>query len=464
VLPVLMILVTPFFIKNLGDAVYGQWVLVNSIIASLGILNMGLGDATIRYVAQYRIINATKAVNVANTTYSFYLALAVIGLILSFGYLELEKWFHVFLSTDKSSFIDILKWGILLFAIRLIEQIVFSILKGFERFDLFSKLSISSKVILILTNVLVVFLGYSLDKILIFSVLSSCIFLMFELGYLLRFLPGFSVIPRFDKEVFFEIVHFGLWSWVQSIIGILAYQLDKFLVAYLAGAVALTYYFIGFTIGSQIFNVFVALSNWLFPKISRNDLNLKQLSSLYLKSQFTLITFASISLTAFFFIKNPFLAAWLGEDILRKALPFIDIYCVYILITSITIVPSFFTLGTGNMRLMTANSIVSIVMTGIFMYVMYYKYGTVGLVYGRIVSGLISIPVFLLLFHKFVLSGKHYRDVFFQLLLIACPIVIILADQIIVRLLAIVVLCLISFSLIKKFLFNRSLANNVSHD
>jgi O-antigen/teichoic acid export membrane protein len=151
----------------------------------------------------------------------------------------------------------------------------------------------------------------------------------------------------------------------------------------------------------------VAMANWIFPRVSKNDLAIENLVLLYRKSQLTLISIASISIAVFYLVKGPILNLWLGSNIYDKAFIFINAYCFNILFTMLTIIPSYFTLGTSNMKLMTANSIFSLALTGISMYVMFQHFGAVGLIYGRILAGFFSIPIFLLLFYKLVLDSSY---------------------------------------------------------
>src|ERR1035437_7929361 len=60
ILPMLMLLVTPFFIKKLGPAEYGIWMIVNSIIISLGIFNIGAGVAAIKFISKYNALSDTQ--------------------------------------------------------------------------------------------------------------------------------------------------------------------------------------------------------------------------------------------------------------------------------------------------------------------------------------------------------------------------------------------------------------------
>lgn len=395
-----MLLVTPYFLSRLGSENYGQWILINSIISSLGILNLGVGDATIRYISKYKATSPNKTSIVVQTTYSFYVFIAVTSLFIAITYLTFEANFALFFSIEANPIIELLKWGSILFGIRLIEQILFSIYKGFERFDLFSKASMLSKAILIFTNITVVYFGGSLVEILQYSCVTGFLFLLIQFKFLKRLLPFFSLLPNIDKPTLREILSFGLWSWGQSIIGILSYQMDKFIVGYLAGMSVLAYYSIGFMIGSQIFNVFVAASSWVFPKVSSNNSTSKELWILYKKLQFPAIIIACIVISVFFLVKNPILELWLGEKIFRESGKFIDSYSLYILLTSITIIPAQFMLGTSNLKLLVLNSVVSILLSITFMFLGFKTFDSVGLVYGRIASAAISIPLFQILFYK----------------------------------------------------------------
>ena len=51
VLPLLLLLVTPFLVFKLGIGRYGVWMLVNALTGTRGVFNLGTGDATIKYVS-----------------------------------------------------------------------------------------------------------------------------------------------------------------------------------------------------------------------------------------------------------------------------------------------------------------------------------------------------------------------------------------------------------------------------
>ena len=48
------LLLTPFIIKSLGDSEYGLYTLVGSFIAYFSLMDLGLNNTVIRFVAKYR--------------------------------------------------------------------------------------------------------------------------------------------------------------------------------------------------------------------------------------------------------------------------------------------------------------------------------------------------------------------------------------------------------------------------
>ena len=52
------LLYTPYLIRTLGQSEYGVYTLVFSITAYLTLLDLGVGNAVVRYVSKYRVDGA----------------------------------------------------------------------------------------------------------------------------------------------------------------------------------------------------------------------------------------------------------------------------------------------------------------------------------------------------------------------------------------------------------------------
>ena len=87
------ILYTPFMLRMLGQSEYGMFSLAASVVGYLTILDMGFGNAIVRYTAQYRAEN--KEEKQWALFGMFVLFYGIIGLItLSAGTVYILMWIH----------------------------------------------------------------------------------------------------------------------------------------------------------------------------------------------------------------------------------------------------------------------------------------------------------------------------------------------------------------------------------
>lgn len=76
---ILGLLLTPFIIRNLGDSEYGLYALTGSFVSYLCLMDFGLNNTIIRYVAKYRSTNDKEGQETfLATTISTYIIIAII--------------------------------------------------------------------------------------------------------------------------------------------------------------------------------------------------------------------------------------------------------------------------------------------------------------------------------------------------------------------------------------------------
>jgi O-antigen/teichoic acid export membrane protein len=174
-----MVLVcTPFFINRLGPDQYGIWMLINTTIQLMSVLNLGLGDANIKFISKYVALEDFHAIR-KTVTATFSLALIIVllsfglGLLLSY-LIQYHDWFK--LPTNyKMIGIESVRFAFVLFGLKFLEVIVLSIFQGFERYDRSSMFSLLSRVVVLTANVVWVYNGASLIEVFISSVVFQSI-------------------------------------------------------------------------------------------------------------------------------------------------------------------------------------------------------------------------------------------------------------------------------------------------
>ena len=414
-LPMLMLLATPFFIKKLGPADYGIWMIVNSILISLGIINIGTGDAAIKFISKYHALNDNANIKrIASSAYTLSLvvtALIILGgtllffIIRKFNFLNLDS-SHIMLASGS------ILLGSIVFGMKQMEQLALSLFKGFERYDTSSIMSILSKTLLLSGQVVVVYKGYSLLYVFLISAITTVAAVFFEFIYVKIKIGIISFIPRFEKGAIREIFSFSSWSWTQSVLSIIAGQADRFVVISVAGPKFLAYYALASSVGGQIHQVFSATVSWVFPKVSGKTERKETLLPLYYKMQFLLMGAETLVIGFLIIFQKRIFLTWLGPETYWNSILLIKFFLYLALINMVSIVPYYFLLGANKIRVSAFFMFLNVLMTILMMILFYHFAAVIGLVYGKVVSSLITIPIMLMFVHYKIIEKKDRKGVF----------------------------------------------------
>jgi len=407
VYPLMMLAVTPFFLSTLGAETYGLWMLVNTIIASVGILNVGLGDTTIKFVSKYLALGKHDDLKgIIGATYSLYILLAIIVsgfcFFLAFA-ITYFQWFDIGVNQRDVVGMCVQIAGVTL-GLRFIEQIFLGVFKGYERYDIASRISISGKIGALLVSIGLVALGFDLPLILAGSCIFIFVFVLIE-GFLVYRFCGFqNFVPHFQKVYIKEVFSFGVWAGGLSILGIASTQVDKFIVVALTNMTVFAYYSIAIAIFTQIHFVFAAAGAWVFPFVNKLSFQNKRIDEIFFRAQFILLSVGAIALTVFDFLKDFIIFHWLGETGYANTIRFIDLVVVLNIAMIGTIMPFYFFNGSGAYKLNTLFTILTIVIRVVCMPVGYSLFSDEGLFYGLIVSVILVLSIQTPYFYKRVIN------------------------------------------------------------
>jgi len=404
VLPLLLLLATPYFILKLGAEQFGIWMLVNSIVVSIGIFNIGLGDAVIKFLSQYRVtddnVNIRRIVRTAFTLSSLLTlfiisAGAVASFVLSRFDIAPERYSSVLSYT--------VFFGSIIFGMKQMEQLSLSIFKGYERYDTSSKISMVSKFLSLFAQVAVVYFGYQLKEIFLVSAIVISFVVLAEY-ILVVYLRRLSFAPLSDKASVKEVFSFSLWAWIQSVLSVIAGHADRFIVVSFAGAKFLGYYALASTVGGQLHQVLTAAVSWTFPKVSGKTERQEELKGLYYKLQMIIVT-AGIMIIGFLLLfENVIFKTWLGAETYNASIILIKLFLYMTFLNLATIIPYFFLLGSGLIRFSAVIMLISVCFTLLFMVSGYYFWGVTGLAYGKVLSAVFSVLITLVFIHKMLID------------------------------------------------------------
>lgn len=389
-LPFAALLVTPFFINHLGIKEYGLWMLINSIIASFSILNFGGSNVAIKYISSYRKESNTVKINeVFSTLFIFQILL---GLIIAAAILlgtELILKLDIF-DIDKNSahifkYVTYLGSGI--FIIKLLEQIITGYLKGYERFDIASIFSITSKLFALIAQVITVALGGNLFSIFLNTLITLTLLLFMQMYGLKYFNKKICFLKGFNRNTLIRMLGFSGWSWLLSSTMIIVAQLDKWVIGSLAGLQTLGYYSIAYLILNHTHMILSSSVAWIFPKVSKLGIT-DDTTKLFFKAH-SFVVVASSLISLILLNSQSLFLLWLGQETYHNTENLIKLILVVSPIYSLSILSFYYVNGTGLIKHNFYNAAFTGILRIILMFSLYNILGTPGIIYSIGISSLI---------------------------------------------------------------------------
>lgn len=303
----------PFYLQIYGDVRYGVMAVVWLLIGYFGLFDLGLSQATAQRLARVASADHGAAATVLWTALSLSACLGLLGGLVAWAVASLYITHGLGLDTALLGEINAaLPWVALAIPTVTLSGVLFGALQASERFVALNSVQVA-------TGLLVQFLplvgawwwGALLDVALPAVVLSR----VAALGLLVLLQMGRgrpALQGRWSRHEAVQLLGFGGWVTLSSVVGPMMVVLDRFLIGTFAGARAVSAYTIPFQLAERVTLPASALSQALFPRLAGAVNSQARIAA----STSALVTLARLSapLVALSMLgAEPFLRWWLSD-------------------------------------------------------------------------------------------------------------------------------------------------------
>jgi O-antigen/teichoic acid export membrane protein len=326
-----LLILTPFIINNLGTEEYGIYIILGTMIGFLGIMELGLGKATIYYVAKYYKQNDGDGVNrVFSATFWMFFILGIVLLMSLLGASNtlLELFNMKSLGSEEGS--KLINYSIISFFLVFMASSFITIPQALLRYDLFSYLQIGQNIFRLIVNILAIYLGTGLAGLLISNIIVATVYIVVSIIMAHKLLPGLKLQwPTIygTKEVF----SYGVFSFFTSVIGMMWRYGDIFLIGYFLGPLYVAFFSVPQQIMLKLLGLLNSVGQVLFPQYANIETRIER-EKLFLDSTYILLNASIIIFVPLAVIFNDFLTLWISSDFAKET------YFVAILIASGSII------------------------------------------------------------------------------------------------------------------------------
>ena len=329
-------LFTPICTAKLGQSEYGVYTLVFSMVSYLGIFDLGLGSALIRYSSRLR----AQGEDPRNLYGLFLRVYLVIGaLVLALGLVVCANLNRFFSARMTPAEIELLGSMFLLMlvntALSFPANVFSSVIQAHEEFVFYRLINIANSLLTPVVGALFLFMGHGALRLIQINVLFSLAMYAANVLFCFKKLHihfGFSGFPRaFYQEIF----TFSVFLFIDLLVAQIYDGTDQIILARVCGSAAVAVYGVGVKFELYYQYLSASIANIYLPHISAlatQENGRQEMSRIFQRVgrfQFMMLSFV---LSGFIVFGREFMNLWVGPD-------YGDAYLIALLI----MVPTLFT-------------------------------------------------------------------------------------------------------------------------
>jgi O-antigen/teichoic acid export membrane protein len=419
---VFSIVLTPLLVRKLGAADYGIYILANTIVAILGLMDLGLTGAVTKFVAQYHSQNLTdEIIKITRSANSLFLIIGSVGL---FVFFILGKFFlpvfKISGTSEQHIFIVFMIAG-LTFFVNCINSVYTTVPAALQRFDIVTKLNLTQLAVFSFGSLGLVLLGFQLKAIVIFNLLTIIAVSFVYRFFTRRLLPNISLRMSWSKEKIKTLYGFGLLSSLSSISISSLNNLDRVIIPIFLGPVQLSYYSLPGNVAQKTAMFMGSITHMFFPLATSISAlgevdRLSQIFRKLFKNLAVVVSAITISIMLYGF---KILYYWLGPSFAENGFIVLQILAATYFILALFGILYQFLLGMGQEKFLAKWSIIMAVINLTLVLLFIKPFGIVGAAWAYLAG---SLPIIYLYYKTekkiFKATGiaKFYGKVFFKLL------------------------------------------------
>ncbi|KML25016.1 oligosaccharide flippase family protein [Rossellomorea marisflavi] len=334
---IIALIYTPIIIRLLGQSEYGLYSMIGSISAYLSIMDLGLGNAIVRYISRNRAIGNKEAEAKLNGMFLlFYSMIGALTIIVGFiVYSTVDNVFGSTLNTMEIKKAKIMVIVIIInFALSFPLAIFGSILQAYEKFVFVKLVSIIRSLAVPLMTLPFLFSGFGSISMVVVSSIVNIICLLFNVYYCFRKLRIKVRFGKPDYSLIKEIIGYSFFVFLGIIVDQINWNTGQIILGATSGTVVVAVFAIAIQFVRLYLQFSTSISGLFLPRVSimvANNATSSDLSNIMIKYGRVQYIILAYILSGFILYGREFIELWAGSNYISAY------YMVLIIMIPITI-------------------------------------------------------------------------------------------------------------------------------
>ncbi len=314
------LLYTPYMLRMMGQSEYGLYSLVASVIAYLTVLDLGFGNAIVRYTAKFRAEKKTE--EQYEMFGMFFLLYLVIGII-AFG-IGLGLYFNVdTLFGNTMTAVELGRARIMM--LLLVANLAFtfpmsiwgSIIQAYEDFVFQKSLNIIRIILNTVVMISLLHFGYKAVAMVVVQTIFNVLTLVINFIYCRRKLNIhiYFRFKHFHRGFLKEVALYSFWIFLNAIIDRVYWSTGQFVLGAMVGTAAVAVFAIAIQLEGMYMQFSTAISSVFLPKVTAmvaTNRSRKEISDLFIRTGRIQYIVLAYILSGFIIFGRQFIELWAG--------------------------------------------------------------------------------------------------------------------------------------------------------
>ena len=313
------LLLTPFIISKLGDAEYGLYTLIGAFVGYIGVLDFGLNNAIVRFVAKYKAEKDKKGEeNFLATAMLIYSVIAILIVIIGGAlYFNLESIFTKSLTFNELGKAKVM-FLILIFnlAITLPGGAFTAICTGYEHFVFPRGVNIIKYVVRSALVVGILIMGSDAIGLVLLDTVMNLLVIVVNGWFVFKRLKVIIKLHQFKISLVKEVFSYSIWVFVFVIVNQLRWQAGQLVLVLIFSTSAVAVYAVAVTLGTYYGAFSSAIASLLLPRATQmviEKASAKELTEMFIKISRLILIVLLYIFGGFVLVGREFIYFWVGD-------------------------------------------------------------------------------------------------------------------------------------------------------
>lgn len=316
------LLYTPYLLRMLGKSEYGLYSLAASVIAYLTVLDLGFGNAIIRYTAKFRAEGKKEEqYEMFGMFFLLYLVISVVAFIMAMVLVwNVNAIFDANMTVEE---VERMRIILLLMAFNLAFTFPMSlwgsIITAYEDFVFQKLINITRTILNPLVMIVLLYWGYKAVALVVVTTIFNVLTLSINQLYCKRKLHVKLYFRKIKWGFLKEVSIYSFWIFLNAIMDRIYWSTGQFILGIYKGTASVAVYAVAIQLKDMFFMFSTAISSVFLPRVTSmvtKGASEKEISDLFIRTgriQYLIMAFILIS---FILFGRSFIGLWAGPTYL----------------------------------------------------------------------------------------------------------------------------------------------------